>query len=523
MGPRLTRNVLAAAVSSACALAACEDDQTGTGGAASTTAATTATAVTAVTITSTTGATTSHSSSSDSSSSDSGSSSGSGGDGGAGGAGGDGGAGGGGVVANHLWSKRFGDAANQTGHAVASDPSGNVILGAYLSGSADFGGGVVSSAGGIDAAMVKLDPDGNHIWSRALGGAFDDRVDAIATDSSGNVIVVGTFGGTVDFGGGPFTSTGPVNTSAYVVKLDADGNHMWSKSFAGDAYQFATSVAIDADENVFVTGYFALTASFGGGPIAAAGAPGTTDIFLVKLDAAGNHIWSEAFGDDGDQLGLGVATDAGGNVIVTGRFDDSLDFGGGALTSVQGSDAFVAELDPSGSHVWSKQFGGQSVQLGRAVAADSTGDVLVAGRFRSTVDFGGGPLMSAGQEDVFVVKLDAAGSHVWSHRYGGSESESLASVAVDGSGSVLLLGENGFAPIDLGGGPLGPGIFVAKLDASGGHVWSVGYDAQHAYSMALDPSDNVLFSGGFLGVVDFGGGPLTSAGDWDVFLVKMGP
>lgn len=523
---------MAAAVIAALGLTACGDDATGSGGAAArtTTTATDATGVTAGTITSTSGASTSAGTTSTVSSSDSSSSSGGGGAGGSGGAestggGGEGGGGegGGALVPNHLWSKRFGDADYQTGRVVASDPSGYVLLGAYLAGGTDFGGGLVTSAGTIDAGVVKLDPDGNHIWSKALGGSYEDRVDAITTDASGNVIVAGTFGGTVDFGGGPLTSTGPVNLSAYVVKLDADGNHLWSVTFPGDGFQQVTSVATDAAENVVVTGYFVMTANFGGNPITSAGAPGKADGFLVKLDAGGNHIWSEAFGADGDDVVAGVAADDDDNVIITGAFQNTVDFGGGPLTSVQSNDAFVAKLDPSGGHVWSKQFGGQSEQAGRAVASDATGDTLVVGTFRSTVDFGGGALTSAGQGDVFVVKLDVSGNHVWSNRYGGSESESVVSLAADASGNVLVLGENGFAPIDLGGGSLGPGIFVAKLDASGSHVWSSGFDAEHAYSMAIDPSDNVLFTGGFLGTVDFGGGQMTSAGDWDVFLVKMGP
>jgi hypothetical protein len=101
-----------------------------------------------------------------------------------------------------------------------------------------------------------------------------------------------------------------------------------------------------------------------------------------------------------------VAVDANGDVVVTGVFFDTVDFGGGPLTSAGNGDIFVAKYSASdGSHLWSRRFGGTSFEEGSGVAVDANGDVVVTGRFHGTVDFGGGPLTSAGIADIFLLRL----------------------------------------------------------------------------------------------------------------------
>jgi hypothetical protein len=160
---------------------------------------------------------------------------------------------------------------------------------------------------------------------------------------------------------------------------------------------------VDASGNVLVTGYFAGTMDLGGGPLTSAG---NQDLFVAKLDPSGAHVWSKHFGDTGIQQGQSIAVDASGNVLVTGHFAGTMDLGGGPLTSTVGSlDLFVAKLDPSGAHVWSKRFGDASDQVGQGIAADSAGNVLVTGFFNGAMDFGFGVITSAGGNDIFVAKL----------------------------------------------------------------------------------------------------------------------
>ena len=175
--------------------------------------------------------------------------------------------------------------------------------------------------------------------------------------------------------------------------------HLWSQRFGDGAYQAGNSVAADGLGDVIVCGEMSGTVDFGGGPLTS-----DEDIFVATFDADGNHIWSRRFGDVSCcQVGSSVAADGVGDVVVTGNFAGTVDFGGGSLTSAGGSDIFVAKLDAGGSHMWSKRFGAGA---GVSVATDGLGDVVIAGEFGGTVDFGGGPLTSAGISDIFVAKFE---------------------------------------------------------------------------------------------------------------------
>src|SRR5262249_8206046 len=150
-----------------------------------------------------------------------------------------------------------------------------------------------------------------------------------------------------------------------------------------------------------------------------------------------------------------------------------IEFGGNPLVSSGGTDVFVASLDEFGQSVWAKRFGDASFQAGSAIARDAMGDVVVTGSFASTIDFGGGPLTSAGFTDIFLAKFDLAGNHVFSKRFGDPVDQRAEGVAVDTADNVLLTGYF-IGTVDFGGGLLastgGTDIFVAKFDSMGGHL-----------------------------------------------------
>jgi hypothetical protein len=313
----------------------------------------------------------------------------------------------------------------------------------------------------------------DHVWSQRFGDSSVQEGSSVVVDASGNVIVAGNFKGTVDFGGGTLTSAGDYDI--FVLKFDATGNHVWSKRFGDSSRQIGMSVAVDEFGNVLVTGHFKGTVDFGGGSLTSSY---YEDIFLVKFDAGGGHIWSKRFGTPYEQFGESVVVDGLGNVIFTGAFADTVDFGGGPLASAGGHDVIVAKFDASGGHLWSNRFGDLKTDFGYDVAADASGSVIVTGYYAGDLDFGGGPLPSAPFPDIncFIAKLDASGSHLWSEGFGDSTDRQTAStVDVDASGNAYFTGHfNGTA--DLGGGPLTSyhmsDIVIAKFDPNGNHIWS---------------------------------------------------
>jgi hypothetical protein len=423
---------------------------------------------------------------------------------------------------NHLWSKRFGDSNYQVGYSVAADASGNVVITGRFRETTNFGGGPLTTDGDDDIFVAKYDADGNHLWSRRFGDHGAQQGNAIAVDGAGNIALTGHFTGTLDFGGGPMTNTGPIDV--FVAKLDADGNHLWSRSFHEDGFQRGDAVAVDSSGGVVIAGDFTGTLNFGGGPLTSAG---TDDIYLAKYDADGNHLWSKRFGDTQYQGTEGMTVDGLGNVVLVGWFLGSVDFGGGLFTSTDADDAFIATFDADGNPLWSRQFSGTRSQDAASVAVDAAQNILVSGFFQDTIDLGGGPLTSEGNYEQFVAKFDSDGHHQWSRRFPNVSAGLGAPIAMDGDGNAIFGG--GFLKtVDLGGGPfavgLTPDAFVAKFDASGNHLWSKRMGLLSGYGsgvgVAIDGAGDVVCTGYYQGAVDFGGGVLTSLGD-DIFLAKF--
>lgn len=365
---------------------------------------------------------------------------------------------------NHKWSKRFGDAAVQSASAIAVDSVGSVFLAGGNLGAVDFGGGSIATAGGADHFVAKFDANGNHVWSKGFGDTAQ-QLNAQLALVGGDVVLLGLNSGVVDFGGGATNASNyivrlsgadgshiwtqtPVsggfvpsaiatNTSGAIVatgwltqaialdwgggvlssagaedivllKWNSAGALSWSKRFGGTLAQTAADVAVDAAGRVALTGAFSGALDFGAGAMNRLGA-GT--VYVAVLDAAGIGVWSKQFPTDGSAgaRGESVAFDPFGNVAVTGENSGVLDFGGGPLPSSAGaSNMFLAKLGPDGKHRWSRGWpGGDTPKqvLGTDVTFDSEGNLFIRAQLAAnTIDVGGGPLTAMGS-DTILAKL----------------------------------------------------------------------------------------------------------------------
>lgn len=360
-----------------------------------------------------------------------------------------------------LWAKTAGVSAAHI-QALAIDAAGDVYGTGYFQESFDYGCGPVAATGNPDVLMVKLrGSDGTCLWAKGFGGTALQYGNGLAVDSAGDVLLTGYFVSKIDFGGG--TVSGVAGMDAFLVKLDTNGKHVWSKGFGAPAAQIANKVATDSADNVLFTGQFQGTMSFGGGDLQSAG---LNDIFLVKLDADGNHVWSWSFGDKADQQSLGLAVDASNNILLTGANGGTVDFGDGALTSLATYDAYLAKLGPDGQALWSRSIGGDDAQYGVGVAVDASDNIALTVKLAGSADLGGGVLTSAGLTDVAIARYDPTGAHVWSKRYGDAASQVPWGIALHASGDLFLLGVIS-GPLDFGCGPThhfgGEDIFLARL------------------------------------------------------------
>lgn len=419
------------------------------------------------------------------------------------------------VAQTHVWSQAHGSTSGDEGQSVAVDGFGNVIVTGVFGGSVDFGGGTLTGAGGDDVFLAKYNTNGNHVWSKALGGTGNDRGQAVAVDAVGNIYLAGTFVGTADFGGGPLNSSGALDV--FLAKYEATGAHLWSKRLGHLGIDLIGGISVDGTGNVAVTGTF--------GPQSPTD---TDDVFLRAYDATGSLIWGQVFGGVQEDRGMAVSFDGSGSVFATGYFGATVDFGGGGLTATGGDDIYLAKYSATGAHLWSQRFGNSSDDRGLSVCADGSGNVLVTGHYTFGVDFGGGTLSWVDGDEVFLAKYDASGAHLWSQGYSGSSDQQGWSVGVDASRNVYLAGTF-TTELDVGGGPLvwagQRDIFLAAFDSSGTHLWSRSFGdtgADQCLGVVGEASGDVHAAGFFGGTVDFGGGGLTSAGGADMWVAKYG-
>ncbi len=434
------------------------------------------------------------------------------------------------AAAQVLWSKRFGNATDQECDVVKTDASENIFLANYITGKVDYGLGTVGL--GEYISLVKLNPAGNTLWSKAYPDGTKQYPNGLAINATGNLFLSGGYYFKLKFGAPAATLTAIGSDDFYAAGFTNVGATLWAKSF-GSATEFQqfNQGAVDLKGNPVMTGWINGSANFGGGALNG----NNVDVVVVKLDKNGGHLWSHAYGNGNLQGGHGVVVDGNGNVIVVGYLNGSVNFGGGAVGPA-GSSIFILKLDQNGNHVWSKTFGSTQNELKtHRVAVDAAGNVFIGGGKRGSVNFGGGALPTnagAGIYDAFIAKFDSSGNHVWSKSFGDGNEQWVSDLVADKDGNVIAVGSflgsinfGGGAMNSLGGTEFGGDVFITKLSgANGSQLFAARYgDAaqQEPKSVTLDPSGNVVVCGLFRGSINFGGGALATAGANDIFVTKM--
>lgn len=295
-------------------------------------------------------------------------------------------------------------------NGIGLDPMGRVMLVGAFNGTVDFGGGPLGGSGRTDFFLVKHTPEGDHVWSVTYGGGdSSDHPRAGVVDGDGNMVVAGGFSSApgdpvqTNLGGSALQGSG--GSAAFVARYDTDGNHRWSAAIdASGRGETASALALDASGNVYVAGSFADTLRIGG---AAHISRGDRDVFLVKYDSSGAYQWSRSGGGPAWDFIGALTTDEEGHVYLAGSFQETAHFGDDTLTSDDSTDVFVTRYAADGTHRWSLRYGGPGVDVAHRILFDPSGNLYVAGAFEQTIDLGHGPLTSAGENDLFLLKIDA--------------------------------------------------------------------------------------------------------------------
>jgi hypothetical protein len=419
-------------------------------------------------------------------------------------------------------SDSHGGPGEDLGRAIAFDANGNFIIAGRFFGTANFGGADLTSAGSSDIFIAKYSPTGAHLWSKRFGGsdADGDLGVGVAVDKLGNVLLAGAFYATADFAGGPTLSSAD-NADVFAIKLDSSGNHLWSFAYGGTGIDRTLSIRSDGTNNVIIAGSFQNSVDFGGGVLTSA-SPGLYDTFVVKLSPAGGHIWSKRHGAAGDDIGYGLAVDNNGSALVAGAFVGTVDFGTGNVVSAGSFDGYLLKLTSAGDTAWVRRFGGTGEDRANGVAVDTARRPVVVGRFKRTVDFGGGPVTSAGTADACAIAYTSAGGFRFSKTFGGTGADFALAAATDANGNITVAGHFKDT-IDYGAGPVASAGLDDVVIVSYGPTGAFRSGATYG-STGTDIAEDVAETGGILGVVgwfegtvSFGGPAVTAAGR-DVFV-----
>ena len=350
----------------------------------------------------------------------------------------------------------------------------------------------------------------------------------------------------------------------YLTKQDINGTFLWSREVTtSGSNSYATSVALDANENVYVTGAYGGTLIFrkdGNGGTANLPTPsGSTNdyaIFLMKYDKNGTLQWSKTLNPSTSTAikdeALGLDIDADGNVLLAGNFSGTnvgFDWGTGKLqlssNGTEAADGFVMKMNSAGNVLWAKRLGGAGADLIYALKTDANKNVYVTGAFNGTADFVDSKhqLTAIGTgTDAFVLKLDANGNFVWVKQFKSGWNCIAYDIAVDNNattGGIVVVGEAAKAT-DFGGGEKdaasptspSPDLFVAKLKPNGDHAWSLYKGApgwnERATHVAVDgASGNIFVTGLIGGAVSFAKGynvntaAGSTGGNADVFVLRL--
>ena len=415
----------------------------------------------------------------------------------------------------------------------AVDQSGNAYGAGIFKGTVDFdpGAGVfnLTAQGNMwgDIFILKLDPIGNFIWAKQIGGVSYEHCNSIILDDYGNIYMAGTFSETVDFdpNSGVFnlSTKGIHDEDAFVLKLDPNGNFLWVKNMGGYSNDNAFGISLDKNGNIYTTGRFANTADFDPSlndyNLTSAG---DYDAFILKLDALGKLVWAKKIGGSGYDSGNKIKIDPMGNIYTIGGFLGTSDFDPGSgifnLTSVGSqSNSFLSKLNESGNFVWAVNLGTYSAE---AMTVDPLGNVYPIGIYRGTVDMDPGigtfNLTSAGPagtNDIVISKLNSSGNFIWAKSIGGANNDRGYSITIDGTGNIYATGYFALTTdFDPNAGTHnitsygGIDIFILKLDSQGNLVWVKtmgGPSNESGNSIVIDNLENIYIVGDFVDTVDF--------------------
>ncbi len=292
-----------------------------------------------------------------------------------------------------LWTKTFGGNDNEYGKCVQQTSDGGYIIVGFTK---SFG------AGKYDVLLIKTDASGDTLWTKTFGGSDYDKGYYVQQIPDGSYVITGH---TKSYGAG--------NYDVWLIKTDASGDTLWTKTFGGTNNDESYSVRQTIDSGYIIAGN---TKSYGAG---------NTDVWLIKTDASGDTLWTKTFGGSSYDNGYCVQQIPDGSYIITGHTQSY---------GVGNYDVWLIKTDASGGTLWTKTFGGNSNDESYSVQQTTDSGYIITGNTQS---------YGAGNTDVWLIKTDSLGNKIWTNTFGGSRYDYGYSVKQTSDYGYIVTGYTG--------------------------------------------------------------------------------
>jgi hypothetical protein len=359
-----------------------------------------------------------------------------------------------------MWTKTYGGSGDDRGYFLQETSDGGYII---VGSTTSFG------EGGYDVYLVKTDEDGDALWTKTYGGTGSDVGYSVQETSGGGYIIAAR---TTSFGAG--------SGDMYLIKTNANGDTLWTKTYGGEYDEGAGLVQETPDGGYIMVGYTkSFSVAFG-------------DVYLLKTDSAGDTLWTKTYGGIGEDWGVSVKQTPDDGYIIAGI---TWSFGAG------GWDAYLLRTNAWGDTLWTKTYGGPESEYALSIQETFDYGYIIAGWIE--------PFESGDVYDVYLVKIDSDGGLLWEKTFGTEDLDYGHSVCVAPDGGYIVAG----CTYSVGEGDL----YLVKTDSNGNTLWTKTYggtDEDWGVTISGTSDDGYIITGG---TASFG------AGDVDVWLVKTEP
>ena len=312
-----------------------------------------------------------------------------------------------------IWTKTYGGADFSFGSSVQETFDGGYVI----VGTTGWWSHILR-----DVYLIKTDINGDTIWTKTYGGGNSDWGRSVSQTSDSGYVLVGT---TSSFGAGW--------EDVYLLKVDRNGNTIWTKTFGGSDMDFGNSIALTPD-NGYIIGGMSYSTTNGAG-----------DIYIIKTDQNGDTMWTQIYGDSSYEWGASIAVTSDNGYIVTGektmsgniniipksRRLYSLTGQQLAPLKLQSIDVWILKLDTVGDTIWTRNYGGSERDYGYSVQQTNDGGYIIAGNTKS---FG------AGDYDIYLIKTDENGDSIWTKTYGGLNNDCGYSIQQTSDDGYIVAG-----------------------------------------------------------------------------------